>query len=471
MRILLVTQMWPGPSDPDLGVFVFDIARELRAARARRAGQRDRPARRGAGEVRAAERCGGASRRGAFGPTSSSRTSSFPRARRARRRRSAARVPLVVMAHGTDVENARRSPALARATRLVTNRCATVICNSRWLARRLGPVRGDVRDHRLRRRSRGLRAAAGGGGAGARRMGRRRPGLSRRRLADRAQGRRRARRRVRGARARQPRVRRRRPAALAAGGPAGRAARRARAARRGGRLDRGLRRALPAVAAPSRSARRRWRAWRWSAASWRRPRAGRRSSSRRRPGVLVAPGDPGALTEALAAGRAAAVAQPGGAGGGRRARRPASGGADGRRAGAGGGGRAPAPLITTGFARTPGDASFPARDCGCHTCSSRPPQRGPGGGRYGVEPCATDATLKAGVARNVRDGVEPLNGLRHPPEGDTSGWYLWAGGEPSGDPDFFMPVHVSHLAQWCPAALPSKSRLMESSSAPQSWSR
>ena len=30
MRILLVTQMWPGPSDPDLGVFVFDIARELR---------------------------------------------------------------------------------------------------------------------------------------------------------------------------------------------------------------------------------------------------------------------------------------------------------------------------------------------------------------------------------------------------------------------------------------------------------
>lgn len=75
-------------------------------------------------------------------------------------------------------------------------------------------------------------------------------------------------------------------------------------------------------------------------------------------------------------------------------------------------------------------------------------------GRYGVEPCATDATLKAGVARNVRDGVEPLNGLRHPPEGDTSGWYLWAGGEPSGDPDFFMPVHVSHLAQWCPAALP-----------------
>jgi hypothetical protein len=31
MRILVVTQMWPGPSDPDLGVFVFDIVRELRA--------------------------------------------------------------------------------------------------------------------------------------------------------------------------------------------------------------------------------------------------------------------------------------------------------------------------------------------------------------------------------------------------------------------------------------------------------
>ncbi len=29
MRILLVSQMWPGPADPDYGVFVAQIVREL----------------------------------------------------------------------------------------------------------------------------------------------------------------------------------------------------------------------------------------------------------------------------------------------------------------------------------------------------------------------------------------------------------------------------------------------------------
>jgi glycosyltransferase involved in cell wall biosynthesis len=45
------------------------------------------------------------------------------------------------MAHGQDVENARRSRALALATRGVLARSAAVIANSRWLADRLGPVR------------------------------------------------------------------------------------------------------------------------------------------------------------------------------------------------------------------------------------------------------------------------------------------------------------------------------------------
>jgi len=74
--------------------------------------------------------------------------------------------------------------------------------------------------------------------------------------------------------------------------------------------------------------------------------------------------------------------------------------------------------------------------------------------RYGVEPLAADANAKAGVARNVREGGAPLNGLRHPPERDTCGWYIWAGAEPSDDPDFFLALHVAHLAQWCPDALP-----------------
>jgi hypothetical protein len=46
-------------------------------------------------------------------------------------------------------------------------------------------------------------------------------------------------------------------------------------------------------------------------------------------------------------------------------------------------------------------------------------------------------------------GLRPLNGLRHPPEGDTTGWYIWAGQELSQAPDFFEPVHVLHLAETC----------------------
>jgi hypothetical protein len=40
--------------------------------------------------------------------------------------------------------------------------------------------------------------------------------------------------------------------------------------------------------------------------------------------------------------------------------------------------------------------------------------------------------------------------MRIRPEGDTTGWYIWAGGEPSPDPDFFVPVHVKHLSNWSP---------------------
>jgi hypothetical protein len=56
--------------------------------------------------------------------------------------------------------------------------------------------------------------------------------------------------------------------------------------------------------------------------------------------------------------------------------------------------------------------------------------------------------MKVGVSRNVRSGAQPLNGLRHPPQGDTTGWYIWAGTEFSKDPTFFAPLHVKHLEEW-----------------------
>ena len=47
------------------------------------------------------------------------------------------------------------------------------------------------------------------------------------------------------------------------------------------------------------------------------------------------------------------------------------------------------------------------------------------------------------------------NGLRHPVEGTTCGWYLWAGeGELDQSPDYFQPVHVEHLRERCPEILP-----------------
>jgi hypothetical protein len=73
--------------------------------------------------------------------------------------------------------------------------------------------------------------------------------------------------------------------------------------------------------------------------------------------------------------------------------------------------------------------------------------------RYGVEFVPAPRRLKVGIARNVREGILPINGLRHPPAGETAGWYIWAGEEMSDDPNFFEPLHVEHLVEWCPHAL------------------
>lgn len=72
--------------------------------------------------------------------------------------------------------------------------------------------------------------------------------------------------------------------------------------------------------------------------------------------------------------------------------------------------------------------------------------------------------LKVGIALNVKDGIEPINALRHHPEGDTSGWYIWSG-DYNNDSDFFKPLHISHLEDWCALimpylALPAGSRVL-----------
>ena len=73
--------------------------------------------------------------------------------------------------------------------------------------------------------------------------------------------------------------------------------------------------------------------------------------------------------------------------------------------------------------------------------------------KYGSVWIPAPEHLKVGIAKNVRESLQPINGLRHQPAGDTTGWYIWAGAEPSSDPTFFVPLHVSHLAEWRPAIL------------------
>ena len=71
--------------------------------------------------------------------------------------------------------------------------------------------------------------------------------------------------------------------------------------------------------------------------------------------------------------------------------------------------------------------------------------------QYQTEFLSSPDHYNVGIALNVRSGILPIHGLRHPPEKDTTGWYIWAGEDLSENPDFFQPLHVEHLREWCPA--------------------
>ena len=70
--------------------------------------------------------------------------------------------------------------------------------------------------------------------------------------------------------------------------------------------------------------------------------------------------------------------------------------------------------------------------------------------KFGALFTASPSDKKIGIAKNVKSGAMPINGLRHLPDGDMTGWYIWAGESLSTEPDFFLPLHVSHIADWCP---------------------
>ncbi len=135
MRILLVSQFWPGPRDPDLGAFLVPVVDELR----RRGHTVDVAAvtRRGAGR-RGDARLALDSARGRADvvfahflvPAGLVAAVTHPR------------TPLVAMAHGQDVRNAMSSGPIRRATAFVTKRAHTTIFNSAYLRDQLPvPVR------------------------------------------------------------------------------------------------------------------------------------------------------------------------------------------------------------------------------------------------------------------------------------------------------------------------------------------
>jgi len=70
-----------------------------------------------------------------------------------------------------------------------------------------------------------------------------------------------------------------------------------------------------------------------------------------------------------------------------------------------------------------------------------------------VDPSSPTCADTVGIALNTL-GQDPINGMRVRPVGTTSGWYLWCGETLSTDPNFFQPLHVSHLVERCPEVLP-----------------
>jgi glycosyltransferase involved in cell wall biosynthesis len=133
MRILLVSQMYPGPSDPDLGVFVAELEREL----ARRGHEIERAVlgRRSGGKLRFLSLAREARRKARrFRPDVVYAHFLVPSGLIGA---LVSKAPLVVTAHGQDVRNVGALPGVRALTRWTLRRASAIIAVSRFLAREL----------------------------------------------------------------------------------------------------------------------------------------------------------------------------------------------------------------------------------------------------------------------------------------------------------------------------------------------
>ena len=133
MKILLVSQMYPSSDDPDFGVFVANLERELTARGHelelavvdRRAGGRGRHLALARDAIRKARR---------FRPDVVYAHFLVPAGLAGA---LSSRAPLVVTAHGQDVRNIGVIPGARAATKYVVRRAAAIVAVSDWLRRQL----------------------------------------------------------------------------------------------------------------------------------------------------------------------------------------------------------------------------------------------------------------------------------------------------------------------------------------------
>src|SRR6266542_994648 len=142
MRILLVSQMYPGPDDPDLGVFVAQIERALQA----RGHEFERAVvdRRAGGKLRylqLARDARAAAKR--FRPNVVYAHFLVPSGLVAA---LASRAPLVLTAHGRDVRNIGAIPGVGVATSYAVRRASTVVAVSDYLRHELEAKIPEARD-------------------------------------------------------------------------------------------------------------------------------------------------------------------------------------------------------------------------------------------------------------------------------------------------------------------------------------
>jgi hypothetical protein len=66
--------------------------------------------------------------------------------------------------------------------------------------------------------------------------------------------------------------------------------------------------------------------------------------------------------------------------------------------------------------------------------------------KFGANFLQSGEFLKVGISRDFDPRHFPINGLRHPPEADTVGWYIWSGEKfPEDETGSFIPLCVKHL--------------------------